>query len=578
MSAYSFNTSGNIYMSRRKFDMSHKVTTTMKVGKLTPINCEEVLPGDGWYTKLRYLARLSTAFVRPVMDSFFMDTFHFFVPLRELYTEYESVFGNPSPSAYVDNDLGEFPTYSGSITVPEKTVGDYLTLPTKVELPKNLSVLKYRAFALIYEHWFRNQNTVEPMHVQRGEIVDSELPNNNDWAPNNYTGKLPDISKFNDYFTSCLPNTQKGGSVILSNAGSIVAQDIPVVTKDKIADSSDTNITNVLRWRASGNHGGGNTYRVSYLSGGSGLNTFNSVVGSDSEPSIPSGTILYNKPVNLWAELPDLGFGAINVNDLRFAVKLQEMLEKDARGGSRYNEYVLSHYGVSMPDLNMQIPEYLGGLRTPLSLQQVAQTSQNEKNNALGSLGAYSQSYGRSRYSKSFFEHGFIMTLAAIRYKHSYQQGIDRSFMRSRREDFYDPLFAHLGEQPVYKWQLFGNIDTDKSLRDGAVFGYQEYAADYRYRPDVVTGEMRSNATYSFDVYHFADDYENAPSLTSAFTNEDAEFFRRTTVVAPVLDPDADPDSTKNLDVDDFLVEFYFDSKVIRSMPIRSVPSFASFK
>lgn len=574
MGAYSFNTSGNIYMSRRKFDMSHKVTTTMKVGKLTPINCEEVLPGDGWYTKLRYLARLSTAFVRPVMDSFFMDTFHFFVPLRELYTEYESVFGNPSPSAYVDNDLGEFPTYSDSITVPEKTVGDYLTLPTKVELPKNLSVLKYRAFALIYEHWFRNQNTVEPMHVQRGEIVDSELPNDNDWAPNNYTGKLPDISKFNDYFTSCLPNTQKGGSV---NVSSVVfpASVFPVRTAadDLIDVNSVDPVAFPLRLRT--RYGDSMTENNSYigmyrlqdlavnLNYGSPL-----IEGSDNRFSTnPNDTLI---PTNLKVDIPNIPLSAVNVNDLRFVVKLQEMLEKDARGGSRYNEYVLSHYGVSMPDLNMQIPEYLGGLRTPLSLQQVAQTSQSEKNNALGSLGAYSQSYGRSRYSKSFFEHGFIMTLAAIRYKHSYQQGIDRSFMRSRREDFYDPLFANLGEQPVYKWQLFGNIDTDKSLRDGAIFGYQEYAADYRYRPDVVTGEMRSNATYSFEVYHFADDYENAPSLTSQFTNETSEFFRRTTFIAP--------DSVEGQDIDDFLVEFYFDSKVIRSMPIRSVPSFSSFK
>lgn len=561
MSAYTFDTSGSIYMSRRKFDMSHKVTTTMKVGKLTPINCEEVLPGDGWYTKLRYLARLSTAFIRPVMDSFFMDTFHFFVPLRLCYEEYESVFGNSSPSAYIDNDLGEFPSYPQSITVPEKTVGDYLGLPTKVALPKGISLLKFRAFALIYERWFRNENTIESMHVQLGEFVNSELPNDNDWAPNNYTGKLPDISKFNDYFTSCLPNAQKGGAV---NIGSSVfpALSAPVVAKTQSHLPGSTSLDFTLLGQVpTFSTYQGNMLLAKDVSSDSALKSYLDV---DSVKSFNSDIVSSVTPNNLWADIPSVSLSSVNINDLRFAVQLQKMLEKDARGGSRYNEYILAHYGVRVPDMHMQIPEYLGGLRTPLSLQQVAQTSQSEQDHALGSLGAYSQSYGRSRYSKSFCEHGFIITCAAIRYKHSYQQGIDRSFMRTKREDFYDPLFANLGEQPVYKWQLYGNIDTDKELKDGPVFGYQEYAADYRYRPDSVTGEMRSNATYTWDAYHFADIYENAPSLTGAFTNEIAEFFRRTTAVAP--------EATEAQDVDDFLVEFYFDSKVLRSMPIKSVP------
>nr|USL90220.1 MAG: major capsid protein [Microviridae sp.] len=555
MSKYSFDTVSNIYVARRKFDKSHMVKTSLKVGKLTPIDVQEVLPGDGYYTKMRSIVRLSTAFLRPVMDNFFIDTYHFFVPLRLLYNNYEHVFGNPSPNAYETPDFDEFPSFTEAINVREKTVGDYLGLPTKGDLPKGISVLPFRAFAQIYEHWFRNQNTVQPMYIYNGDFNRVELPNDDKWSPTNYTGKLPSVNKLNDYFTSCLPAPQKGPGIVLP-----IGDRAPVTGQVSIHSSSAGGHGTKIYIEGYGT-ASGKPYGLGFIGGSTGaLGRLMPTVDPNAQASGSSVEFdLYgNIKSGAYADLS--AATAISVNDLRFAFQMQKMLEKDARGGSRYREYVRSHFGVAVADVRAEIPEYLGGMRTPLNLQQVAQTSQGSAESPLGSLGAYSQSYTRSRYSKSFDEHGYIFTLAVVRYKHSYQQGIDKLFYRSRREDFYDPLFANLGEQPVYKTQLYGYKQSAATELKGDPFGYQEAWADYRYCPDTITGEMRSNATNTFDVWHFADNYKSPPTLTEDFTNETDMFFRRATAI------------DGSADVDDFIAQFYFDSYVLRSMPIRSVP------
>lgn len=563
MSQYTFDTASGVSMRRSRLNQGHRVKTSMRVGDLVPIDVREVLPGDNWTTKEGHLVRLSTSYLRPVMDTAFMDVYEFFVPLRLLYDETESVFGNPSPNAYVQEDLGKFPTFE-QITVPEKTVGDYLGLPTNGLLPQGISVLKFRAFALIYDVWFRNQNTISPMLVQRGEVTASENPNNDPWSPSNYSGKLPKVGKKNDYFTSCLPSPQKGEAVSFSLGGKA-----PLIFPDTVQVGGSPTFLPVrdtgglspmligLRSSTGGSYQGRGPLSVD-------SGNIYSPAGGDIVSSNPAyatwGVPLSNaRGENLaYADLSNLS--AINVNDLRFAFQLQKMLERDARGGGRYFEYILAHYGVRTADSRMQIPEYLGGKRTPLNLQQVAQTSQGTEDSPLGSLGGYSQTLGRSGYRKAFSEHGFIFTIACIRYEHSYQQGIDKSFFRSRREDFYDPLFANIGEQPVYRSQIYGYANANSTGLKSHAFGYQEAWAEYRYAPDIVTGEMRSNAKNSFDVYHFADNYEGAPVLNEQFTNENGEFFRRTTAV----DSEAD--------VDDFIVDFYFDSYAYRVMPVRSIP------
>ncbi|WGL31389.1 major capsid protein [Dipodfec virus UOA04_Rod_1011] len=556
MSKYSFDTVSSVRMSRSRLNLGHRVKTSMRVGELTPIDVREVLPGDNWTCHEGHLVRLSTSYLKPIMDNVFMDVYEFFVPLRLLYDDYEGVFGNASPNAYVQEDLGEFPSFDVPITVPEKTVGDYLGLPTKGSLPAGISVLKFRAFALIYDEWFRNQNTVNPMLVRKGEVGNTEEPNNEPWSPINYSGKLPKIGKKNDYFTSALPSPQKGAAVSFDIING--NPHAPVLTSDSDFVSVGGS-TVPIRYNAIGTGANGLQAVSQYMYRDSGSSPGQFAQGATSygggaSPGIPS---VYLYPSNLYADLSEVPFSAVNVNDLRFAFQLQKMLEKDARGGGRYREYLLTHYGVNNADSRMQVPEFLGGRRTPLNLQQVAQTSQGTSDSPLGSLGGYSQTLGRSGYRKAFTEHGFIFTVAAIRYEHSYQQGIDKSFFRSRREDFYDPLFANLGEQPIYRSQLYAYGES--SLKEHA-FGYQEAWADYRYAPDIVTAEMRSNATNSFDVYHFADNYANSPVLTEDFTNETATYFRRTTAVG------------SDADVDDFLVDFYFDCYAYRVMPVRSIP------
>lgn len=565
MSQYTFDTAAGVSMRRSRLNQGHRVKTSMRVGDLVPVDVREVLPGDNWTCKEGHLVRLTSSYLRPIMDTAYMDVYEFFVPLRLLYDEYESVFGNPSPNSYLEADLGEFPSF-GNITVPEKTVGDYLGLPTKGLLPAGISVLKFRAFALIYDTWFRNENTVSPMLVQKGELTASENPNNNAWGPGNYSGKLPKVNKKNDYFTSCLPAPQKGAAVSFSLAGQaplVFPDSVQVGSSARFLPVRDSGGLSPLLFSFRNSTGGAYPGRgpVSVYSGGLYSPSDGDMVTSNPAYVTLGVRLSGNGGSNpAYADLSQVS--AFNVNDLRMAFQMQKMLERDARGGGRYFEYLRAHYGVTTRDAVMQIPEFLGGRRTPLNLQQVAQTSQGTDESPLASLGGYSQTLGRSGYRKAFEEHGFIFTVACIRYEHSYQQGIDKSFFRSKREDFYDPLFANIGEQPVFRSQLYGYVSANPGGLKSNAFGYQEAWADYRYAPDIVTGEMRSNATNSFDIYHFADNYAGPPSLTPAFTEENGSFFRRTTSVGD------------NADVDDFIVDFYFDCYAYRVMPVRSIPGF----
>lgn len=570
---YSFDTVSTVTMSRSRLNMGRRVKTSMRVGDLVPIDIREVLPGDNWTCHEGHLVRLSTAYLRPVMDTAFMDVYSFFVPLRLLYEDYEEVFGNASPNGYVQEELGHFPRFSDEglnyLNIASKSVGDYLGLPVGYCLP-DISVLPFRAFALVYEEWFRNENTVSPMLVQKGELSTTEYPNNNAWRPDNYTGKLPKVGKKNDYFTSCLPAPQKGAPVEFGIAGTAPVNvtgsfNYPVfmVNNDGLhrkiftPDLIDP-LNNLVKGKTLGVSDTG--FLSQDLESTFPASGHTSAAASMSLVAAPNASL---QSVRSSGTVDLSNISAVNVNDLRFAFQLQKMLEKDARGGGRYREYLLTHYGVHNADARMQIPEFLGGKRTPLNLQQVAQTSKGDSDSPLASLAGYSQTLGRSGYRKAFTEHGYILTVACIRYEHSYQQGIDRSWFRYKREDFYDPLFANIGEQPVYTSQLYGFFNSQpdglKSVRD-RVFGYQEAWAEYRYAPDIITGEMRSSAQNSFDVYHFADNYENAPVLNEQFTNENPTFFRRTTAIG------------EDADVDDFLVDFYFDTYAYRVMPVRSIP------
>ena len=522
MNKKDFSLLPQVRFSRSRFHMPHGVKTSMNVGTLYPIHIQEVLPGDSFKTVCSVVTRVSSAFLKPVLDTLWMDTYHFFIPYRLVYDDTEKVFGSASPSQYIQDNLVSFPSFATSVIVSEKTVFDYLgVMPGTV--PPGLRILEARAFALTYEKWFRNENVVNEVFVNKGAIVSSETPNNNAWGPTNYTGKLPQVSKRKDYFTSCLPKPQKGVPVQLGFASTA-----PVIM------TTNTTATDVVFGTPNGD-------KSRFAIGGGGY----------LETRIPAT----GYTPNVVADLSNAS--AFDINDVRFKFQLQKMLERDSLYGGRYNEYLLAHYGVSNPDSRVQIPEYLGGARIPLTVTQVAQTSEGTSTSPQANVAGYSLSGGKSQFNKGFTEHGFVLTVACIRTLHTYQQGIPKQFSRVARNDFYDPLFANLGEMPVYTSELYVDPNAT-SLRDG-IFGYNEAWADYRMIQNRVSGEMRSSATNSLDIWHFGDNYASTPTLSQSFVEETSSNVDRTLAV---------PSATQ----DQFICDFWFDTKAIRVMPTFSVP------
>lgn len=464
---------------RARFNLSHSVTTSMDVGTLYPIDWQEVVPGDIFKCRAYDVSRVTSSFLKPVMDNLYLDVYHFFVPHRIVYDDFEKVFGNPNPSAYTNNDLEEIPMISGP-AVQTGDIADYLGLPVGATIPTDnpVSVLPFRSFALIYDKYFRNENTTDEIYVQKGAAQLSEQLNHNVFSPNNYTGKPPKVNKYKDYFTSCVPNPQKGAPVSFSIAG--LAPVIPQNQQVPVQDVTSSPVSFRLY---------GGIQPPQLLLGTNGSGNFSTV----NSPGVTSlGSPVY--PSNLFADLSESS--AVSVDEMRLAFAYQKMLERDAIYGSRYNEYLYGHFGVHIPDAYIQFPQYLGGGRTPLNIVQVAQTSQGTEESPLGNVGAYSWTNGRTGYSRKFSEHGIVMTVACLRYRHTYQQGIAKKWRRRVREDYYDPLFATIGQQPVYTTELYGMSTVNKD----AVFGYREAWSELRSIPNTISGEMRSNAVNSLDI------------------------------------------------------------------------------
>lgn len=524
---------------RARFNLSHSVTTSMDVGTLYPIDWQEVVPGDIFKCRAYDVSRVTSSFLKPVMDNLYLDVYHFFVPHRIVYDNFEKVFGNPNPSAYTDNDLEEIPMISGP-AVQTGDIADYLGLPVGATVPADnpVSVLPFRSFALIYDKYFRNENTTDEIYVQKGAAQTSEQLNHNVFSPNNYTGKPPKVNKYKDYFTSCVPNPQKGAPVSFNIAG--LAPVIPQNQQVPVQDVSSPPVSLRLY---------GGIQPPQLLLGANGSGNFSTV----NAPGVATiGSPVY--PSNLFADLSESS--AVTVDEMRLAFAYQKMLERDAIYGSRYNEYLYGHFGVHIPDAYIQFPQYLGGGRTPLNIVQVAQTSQGTEESPLGNVGAYSWTNGRTGYSRKFSEHGIVMTVACLRYRHTYQQGIAKKWRRRVREDYYDPLFATIGQQPVYTTELYGMSTVNKD----AVFGYREAWSELRSIPNTISGEMRSNAVNSLDIWHFGDVYSSAPTLSQSFTEETPDYVDRTLSV---------PSSSQ----DNFILNFYFDMSAVRKMPVYSMPS-----
>ena len=542
-----------IDMSRSTFDRSSSVKTSFNVGDIVPFFLEEVLPGDTFDVRSSKVVRMQTL-LTPMMDNVYLDSYYFFVPNRLVWKHWKEFNGENNESAWLPQTEYSVP----QITSPASgwsvgTLADYFGLPTGVE---NLSVsaLPFRAYALVMNEWFRDQNLQDPLVVPVDDATVAGVNTGNFVTDCAKGGKPYIAAKYHDYFTSCLPSPQKGPDVTLKVASQ---GDLPVVAKEDNVPYSvwpgSADNKQMVRMLTE-NSAGWETGAVSNHRNLIVDNNRNLFAGDNVEVAGSRSSVF---PANLWAMNPGNAI-VTTINQLRMAFQIQKLYERDARGGTRYIEVLKSHFGVTSPDARLQRPEYLGGNRVPINVNQVIQQSGTGAgaDTPQGTVVGMSQTTDSNHdFIKSFTEHGYIIGVMVARYDHTYQQGIERHWSRKTRFDYYWPVFANIGEQAVLNKEIY----AQGTVKDNEVFGYQEAWSDYRYKPNRVTGEMRSAYQQSLDVWHLADDYNSLPSLSDSWIREDKNTVDRVLAV-------------KSSVSNQLFADIFVQNRATRPMPMYSIP------
>ena len=562
-----FSDAPAMYMRRTKFDRSHVYKTTFDSGKLIPIFVDEVLPGDTTRMSVNYFARLATP-IKPIMDNIYLDWFFFFVPNRLVWEHWQNFcFEQEDPDDSTDYVIPTVTATGNSNNAYIGSLWDYFGLP--INTSNNISginALPFRAVYLIWDEWFRDENLQKSVKIQKGdvnEVLDSSRSSEQpSWVFSFDTSIVPGLAcpprgKRHDYFTSALPWTQKGPGVSIGLAGTASIVDPSPMTGYLLHSNSDQ-LAAVSAYGGDSSSSGG-TRRAF----GTGSITFNRTSSEFSNVGGFAGNTSDRITMSAQAASTYLGNDSyvdldtssmFTINSLRTAFQMQKFYERLARGGSRYTEVLRSFFGVVSPDARLQRPEFLGSFTKMVNVNPIAQTSATDDISPQGNLSAYGVTAAKFHgFAKSFVEHGYIIGFVCARADLTYQQGINKMWLRSTVYDFYWPTFAHLGEQAIELRELYAQGTAD----DTTVFGYQERYAEYRYKPSQITGKFRSSVVNgSLDKWHLSQFFKNAPTLNEEFIIENPPIER---IVAVPSEPE-------------FLLDIGFRYTTVRPMPMFGTP------